>query len=88
LLRGIEHGLEFAFATDSRVLRYIVVVVVLGVFSHFCSSVVGTVFHLLFLIEKLIDIDTLPNYCFEDLELVLKTDFLVFNLLLYQDELF
>jgi hypothetical protein len=88
LLWGIEHGLEFAFATDSRVLRYIVVVVVLGVFSHFGSGVVGTVFHLLFLIEKLIDIDALPNNGFEDLELVLKTDFLVFNLLLYQDELF
>ena len=66
-MRGIKHGLEFAFATDSRVLRYIVVVVALGVFSHFCSSVVGTVLHLLFLIEKLIDINTLPNNGFEDL---------------------
>jgi hypothetical protein len=63
-------------------------VAVLCVFSHFGRSIAGTVFHLLFLIEQLINIDALTNDGFEDLELILEADLLIFDLLLDQDILF
>ena len=61
---------------------------VLCVFSHFGHGIAGTVFHLLFLIEQLINIDALTNDGFEDLEFILEANLLIFDLLLDQDILF